>query len=98
MAVTLQDVYVVAATLRHETFGVLAFKTKPSLELLLINHSAMDVLSCCDGKNTVEQVIDAISMKYRGVDKTRIQRDICMLLSDFLERGIITCCQPVITQ
>jgi pyrroloquinoline quinone biosynthesis protein D len=43
---------------------------------LRLNGSSLEIIQLCDGKHTVEEIVDALNAKYRGVEPQRIANDL----------------------
>jgi pyrroloquinoline quinone biosynthesis protein D len=54
---------------------------------LLLNASAAEIISCCDGKSRISELI--VELARRGVSEPQARIDICALLSDLSDRGLV---------
>jgi pyrroloquinoline quinone biosynthesis protein E len=56
---------------------------------LRLSATAAATLELCDGTRTIDQIVDALSARYSGVERARIEGDVLGLLSDLHGRTLI---------
>jgi hypothetical protein len=56
---------------------------------LLMNNTALSILEQCDGKNTVEQIIDNLGSKYRVGDKGTFEDEVLQFIEDLVKDGVL---------
>lgn len=53
------------------------------------NHSAALIFGCCDGRHTIEQIIDRVAAEY-GKAAEAVRQDVDGALRHFAELGLLT--------
>jgi pyrroloquinoline quinone biosynthesis protein D len=56
---------------------------------LMLNQTAPEILTLCDGERTVEQIIDALVARFSGVDRQVIEEDVIGFLTRIRTRGLL---------
>lgn len=54
---------------------------------LLLNESAAEIMRLCDGTSRIGELIRELAQ--RGVSQERARTDVCALLSEFSQRGLV---------
>ena len=57
-------------------------------KILVLNHTAREIYSACDGAN-VDEIIRIISSRYPNIDIERISIDVLICLRDLETRGLL---------
>lgn len=56
---------------------------------LLLNETAAEILKLCDGERTLAQIVDTLSQKFVGADRTMIADEVSDLLTRLQTRGLV---------
>lgn len=56
---------------------------------LLLNETAAEILKLCDGERTLAQIVDTLSQKFVGADRTVIADEVSDLLTRLQTRGLV---------
>ena len=65
------------------------FVREKSKKVLVLNHTAREIYSACNGAN-VNEIIRIISSKYPNIDIGKISIDVLICLRDLERRGLLT--------
>ena len=57
---------------------------------LVLNRSAGDILTRCDGHQTLSRIVDTLAGQYLHTDRQRIKQDVHGLVRDLSRRGLLT--------
>ncbi|MEW5706325.1 MAG: PqqD family protein [Actinomycetota bacterium] len=77
---------------RNERAGYMTIvpKLHPETQELIMNPTAVEVLTLCDGRHTVEEIISVFIEKYPFVDSSIITNDINATLASYSRLGLIS--------
>ena len=56
---------------------------------LLLNETAAEILTLCDGERTIEQLVDTLVQQFVGTDRTMIADEVTDLLTRLRTRGLL---------
>ncbi len=74
-----------------------AVRQKPILlypeGVLILNPSAEAILSLCDGRRPVSEIVSELASRYGG-DPVALETDVWNFLQELLDRGLLLCPDP----
>jgi len=56
---------------------------------LLLNGTAPEILKLCDGRHTVEGIVDELTQRFTGVERSVIEEDVAGFLARLRARGLL---------
>jgi len=56
---------------------------------LVLNETAFAIVDRCDGARTVAQIVDELVVKFRGVDREEIAREVQAFLEQLSDRTLL---------
>ncbi len=72
----------------HAAGDDLLVHDKRHAKVHVLNRTAAEVFSICDGAHDVDAIVDTIA-RGAGVAPERVRSDVTLVLSDFRERGLL---------
>ncbi len=55
----------------------------------ILNRTALHAWRLCDGRHTVDEIVEALVSAFSGAEATRVRRDVEKMLAGLLERGLL---------
>jgi coenzyme PQQ biosynthesis protein PqqD len=56
---------------------------------LMLNETAPEILKLCDGERTVDQIVDALTARFVGIDREAMKEDVIGFLDRIRKRGLL---------
>lgn len=84
---------VLTCRVRREKFGSIVYRLSPGLCLLVLNHTASEILSRCDGNASLRTIAADIAGQYSPNFRERIQQDVLAFVQTSIGQGVLSCGQ-----
>lgn len=55
----------------------------------ILNRTALHAWRLCDGRHTIDEIVEALLSAFSGGEASRVRRDVEKMLAGLLERGLL---------